>query len=110
VRVNLIHSKLVFQKKNIVHIHVNSASEFLIHCTGFSREKKALFTLMNSAEKKSSRELLYFYLRFKRKTQWIPSKINCVLNITKQLFAYGYFKYKSNHANKPTLNLRGRIV
>jgi hypothetical protein len=28
---------------------VNSASEFLIHCTGFSREKKHC-SLMNSAE------------------------------------------------------------
>jgi len=27
MRVNLIHSKLVFLKKIIVHIHVNSASE-----------------------------------------------------------------------------------
>jgi hypothetical protein len=40
VRVNLIHSKLVFQKKIIVHVNVNSASEFIIHCTGFPKEKK----------------------------------------------------------------------
>jgi hypothetical protein len=39
MRVNLIHSKLVFFLKKNVHlkktIYVNSASKFIIHCTVF---------------------------------------------------------------------------
>jgi len=31
---------LFVEEKNIVHVNVNSASEFIIHCTGFSEEKK----------------------------------------------------------------------
>jgi hypothetical protein len=55
VRVNLIHSKLVFQKKKItVHVHVNSASEInSLHWFFFFIKKNTLFTVMNSAEKKS---------------------------------------------------------
>jgi hypothetical protein len=44
VRVNLIHSKLVFFKKIIVHVNSNSASE--LHW--FSGKKHC--SLMNSAE------------------------------------------------------------
>ena len=54
MRVNLIHSKLVFQKKKLLFTFTWTARVKSIHCTGFFFIKKnTLFTVMNSAEKKS---------------------------------------------------------
>jgi hypothetical protein len=61
VRVNLIHSKLVFQKKIIVHVNVNSASE--LHW--FFLKKKTLFTYKQCRGRKADDSCFEF---------------NCVLN------------------------------
>ena len=77
MRVNLIHSKLVFQiskKKKIYCSRSREQCEWNQFTALVFWKKTALFTLMNSAEKKSSRELLWFFLRFKRNLQWAHQK------------------------------------
>jgi len=62
-----------------------------------------LFTLINSAEKKSNRELLWFFMHFKCNIQWTSQKKLHFL-FTKQLLDHDYFKHTNYHANIRNFN------
>jgi hypothetical protein len=46
----IIHCTSFSGKTNTVHVNLNCASEFIIHCTGFSRKKNYSLKKINSAK------------------------------------------------------------
>jgi len=109
VRVNLIRSILVFREKKYC-LHDNAKLVFLI-----KKNIQKLYTL----EKKNSTRTVQVNCtvhattkfqkqpgaaspnsRAKRELAWAPPKLNNIFDITKHHVCCGYFKHRSNHANK----------
>ena len=122
IRVNLIHSKLVFFLKNTKTKHTeqcNSLALFTctvqftctVHatvqviCTVCAHSASELHCACKHRILQSSYYLLCKIHVQKREIKWEPLKLNCIFNGTKHYICCDCFKHRSNHANKLLLNL-----